>query len=55
MKADYAAEQPNRRYIDTIAEGITTKKEPHGNVDIYHYDSDSVIKLGRLFAENAEL
>ena len=55
IKADYAAEKPDRRYIDTIAAGITTAKEPHGNVDIYHYDSDSVIMLGRLFAENAGL
>ena len=55
MKEDYAAASPNRRYIDTIAQGIITAKEPHGNVDIYHYDSDCVIKLGRLFAENAGL
>lgn len=55
IKADYAAEKENRRYIDTIGEGITTAKEPHERVDIHHYDSDSVIKLGRLFAENAGL
>ncbi len=50
FKASFAAEAENRFYIDTIAEGLTTHNEPEGAPDIYHYDSDSVIKLGRLFA-----
>jgi hypothetical protein len=50
FKRQYAAESEDRVFLDTIAEGLTTDREPEGAVDIYHYDSDSVIKLGRLFA-----
>ncbi|MBR5059752.1 MAG: hypothetical protein IKX06_03155 [Clostridia bacterium] len=49
-KEKFAASRPDCVYIDTVAKGLTCKKEPEGNVDIYHYDSDSVIELGRLFA-----
>ena len=38
-------------FIDTIAAGLTCAKEPEGCVDIYHYDSDSVIALGHLYAD----
>lgn len=38
-------------YLDTIAHGLTTGKEPEGSVDIYHYDCGSTVELGRLFAE----
>ncbi len=55
FKQTYAAEGDNRVYIDTIAEGLTTHNEPDGAPDIYHYDSDSVIKLGRLFAAAIDL
>ncbi len=55
FKASFAAEAENRFYIDTIAEGLTTNNEPEGAPDIYHYDSDSVIKLGRLFASRIPL
>ncbi|MBR4941823.1 MAG: hypothetical protein IKZ19_07490 [Clostridia bacterium] len=51
IKEEYARTHENCVYIDTNAQGIVTSKEPHGNVDVYHYDSDCVIKLGRLFAE----
>lgn len=51
-KRKYAESRSNCRYIDTIAEGLTTKNEPPEEVDIYHYDSDCVIKLGHLYAEN---
>lgn len=51
FKANYAATHENCVFIDTIAHGLTTKNEPEGAVDIYHYDSDCVIKLGRLFGE----
>ena len=37
-------------YLDTISHGLTTAHEPEGAVDIYHYDSGSVVALGRLFA-----
>ena len=38
-------------YIDTNLAGLHTNYEPVGAVDIYHYDSDCMIKLGRLFGE----
>ena len=52
-KRIYAAQSSDRRFIDTIGAGLTTKNEPRDVPDIAHYDSDSVIKLGRLFAEYA--
>ena len=55
FKRQYAAESEDRVFIDTIAEGLTTHKEPEGAPDIYHYDSDSVVKLGRLFASALRL
>ena len=36
--------------IDTVAEGLTTAKEPEDTPDQAHYDSMSEIKLGHLFA-----
>ena len=51
VKEAYAAAAPNRVFIPTIAHGLTTEHEPEGTPDLYHYDSDSVIKLGHLFAE----
>ncbi|HOE15308.1 MAG TPA: sialate O-acetylesterase [Candidatus Paceibacterota bacterium] len=48
-KKQNAAEDPLSYFIDTNAEGLKTNHEPVGSVDIYHYDSDSMIKLGRLF------
>lgn len=41
----------NRYYIDTIKEGLTYDLEPKDNPDIYHYDAESMIKLGTLFAQ----
>lgn len=38
-------------YIDTIAQSLRYNGEPTGAVDIYHYDSSSMIKLGHLFAD----
>ncbi len=46
------AEKMGHRYIDTIAEGLTTRNEPEDNPDVYHYDLDSTVKLGELFADN---
>ena len=54
-KAEYAQGRENFFFIDTIGEGLTTCHEPEGEVDPYHYDSDSVIKLGKLFAENVKI
>lgn len=41
----------NNHYIDTIELGLSTNKEPIGNVDIAHYDSLSMVDLGIAFAE----
>lgn len=54
-KKQHANKTPNSFFIDTIAEGLTTSKEPEPEVDIAHYDSDCTIKLGYLFAEKIEL
>jgi len=51
VKRAYAQSHENCRYIDTIAAGLTFQNEPEEEPDTAHYDSDSVIKLGRLFAE----
>lgn len=54
-KKDNAEKTLNSFYIDTIAEGLTTSKEPEPEVDIAHYDSDCTVKLGYLFAEKIDL
>ena len=51
-KEEHAKNTSDSIYIDTIAEGLVTSKEPEGEVDFAHYDSDCTIKLGYLFAEN---
>ena len=38
-------------YLDTNAEGLKTDEEPFEAVDIIHYDSRSMRKLGRLFGD----
>lgn len=50
-KQTNANEDPLSFFIDTNKEGLKTNHEPVGSVDIYHYDSSSMIKLGRLFGE----
>ncbi len=55
LKARYAKEHDDCRYIDTIEAGLTTKNEPEEAPDTAHYDSDSTVKLGRLFAEQVVL
>lgn len=50
FKADYAKAHSGFVYVDTIANGLTTKFEPVESPDIYHYDCGSIIKLGELFA-----
>ncbi|MBQ7915659.1 MAG: hypothetical protein IJ315_02580 [Firmicutes bacterium] len=52
VKAKFAADHGNCRYIDTIAAGLTTCYEPEEEPDTAHYDSDCTIRLGRMFAEN---
>ena len=54
-KKAFAAESDNNYYIDTKAAGLHTNKEPsESNPDLAHYDSDSQVKLGELFAEAFE-
>ena len=50
-KRAFAQESENNIFIDTIAAGMHTNIEPLGNPDKCHYDSDSQIMLGHLFAE----
>ncbi|MBE7086973.1 MAG: sialate O-acetylesterase [Clostridiales bacterium] len=49
-KKNYA-EKKGHIYIDTIKAGLTTTNEPEDAPDIYHYDCESVVRLGELFAE----
>lgn len=51
FKAEYAASQVYRVFVDTVAHGLTTQNEPEEAPDIYHYDVDSTVMLGRLFAD----
>ena len=53
-KETFAEESENNIYIDTNAEGLHTNLEPNPSVDIAHYDSESQVKLGKLFAQNFE-
>lgn len=45
------AEKMGYKFIDTVAEGFTTKYEPEENPDTAHYDLNCVVRLGELFAE----
>ncbi len=51
LKKEYAQSHSDFRYIDTIENGLSTKYEPIEEPDVYHYDCESVIKLGKLFAK----
>ena len=53
-KKAFAEESENNYFIDTQAAGLHTDKEPPGSPDEAHYDSDSQVKLGNLFAEAFE-
>ena len=53
-KRDFAALSENNIYFDTIEAGLHTNLEPANNPDTAHYDSDSEIELGRLFAAKIE-
>ena len=50
-KKAYAERNADCRYFDTLAAGLTTANEPFEQPDIAHYDTDSVIKLGKMFAD----
>lgn len=53
-KKRFADESDNNFYIDTIAASLHTDREPFNEPDLCHYDSESEIKLGELFAEQFE-
>lgn len=50
-KRDFAALSKTNIYFDTIEAGLHSNQEPSDDV---HYDSESQIKLGHLFAEHFE-
>ena len=50
-KRDFAKLSETNIYFDTIEEGLHSNQEPN---DFVHYDSESVIKLGHLFAKAYE-
>lgn len=52
VKHAYAKKTPNSYFLDTVAAGLSTQGEPEPEPDIYHYNADSTIKLGHLFAEH---
>lgn len=53
-KQQFANESDNNFYIDTIAAGMHTNQEPVGDVDTAHYDTESQVLLGHLFAQAFE-
>ena len=53
-KAQFAADSENNFYIDTIEAGMHTDQEPFDTVDGAHYDTESEVLLGNLFAEQFE-
>ena len=53
-KQQFANDSENNIYIDTIAAGLHTNQEPTDTPDTAHYDSESQLQLGHLFAEAFE-
>ena len=53
-KQKFADESDNNVYIDTIAAGLHTDKESNYGDQDAHYDSDSQVQLGNLFAEQIQ-
>ena len=50
-KQQFSEESEWNVYLDTISANLMYNGEPAGSPDIYHYDSSSMIQLGRLFAQ----
>ncbi|MBP5312569.1 MAG: hypothetical protein J6112_07040 [Clostridia bacterium] len=55
IKKDFAERSDNNYFIDSIALGLTFDKEPKGNPDLAHFDSESMLILGREFAKSVDL
>ena len=53
-KEQFANDSDNNIYIDTIAAGLHTNEEPFDTPDTAHYDTESQVQLGNLFAEQFE-
>ena len=53
-KKQFADESDNNFYIDTIEAGLHTNQEPFDQPDTAHYDTESQVLLGKLFAEQFE-
>ena len=53
-KEQFANDSENNIYIDTIEAGLHTNQEPFDEVDTAHYDTESQVLLGKLFAEKFE-
>ena len=53
-KQQFAGESDINFYIDTIGAGMHTTEEPFDTPDGYHYDSESEVLLGNLFARAFE-
>ncbi len=53
-KRQFAEESDNNYLVDTIEAGMHTNIEPFGNPDYCHYDTESEVLLGHLFAEQFE-
>ena len=53
-KQEFAAQSENNIYIDTIAAGMHTNVEPFDTPDTCHYDTESEVLLGHLFADAFE-
>ena len=51
QKREFANENENNIYVDTIKAGLTYNFEPYESPDIAHYDSLSMIQLGHLLGE----
>ena len=53
-KQQFADDSDNNFYIDTIGAGMHTNQEPFDTPDTAHYDTESEVLLGHLFAETFE-
>ena len=53
-KKQFAEDGENNIFIDTNEAGMHTNEEPFDSPDLCHYDSESEVKLGELFAEAFE-
>ena len=53
-KRTFSQESDNNYLIQSIQEGLHTDQEPPASPDVAHFDSESEVKLGHLFAQTFE-